>query len=895
MKKARRCIPLVGLVLLICFPGILAAQQTAGGKTTDLTDGASKKDDYRHYPMWNTSLPIEQRVNDLVSRLTLEEKVGQMLNAAPAIVRLGIPAYDWWNETLHGVARTPYHVTSYPQAIGMAATWDTAALYQMADYSATEGRAVHNKATSTGRNNERYMGLTYWTPNINIFRDPRWGRGQETYGEDPYLTAKLGAAFVRGLQGDDPKYLKAAACAKHFAVHSGPEPSRHADNFTPSAHDLWDTYLPAFHELIVNARVAGVMCAYNALNSQPCCANDLLMNDILRHQWKFDGYVTSDCWAIDDFFKYHKTHKDATSAAVDAIIHGTDVECGTSVYYSLVDAVKKGLLTEQQLDVSVKRLFTIRYRLGMFDPASQVKYAQTPESVLESPEHVAHALKMARESIVLLQNRDQLLPLSRTIRKIAVIGPNADNKIAVLGNYNGTPSHVVTLLEGIKKKLGPDAEVIYEKAVNYTNDTLLAYRDIAPLLSFNGEQGVQAQYYNNEKLSGEPVKSLIEKDIDHYWAEGQTPVPGLGTIHYSARYTTLLSAPKSETMNFEIEGDDGYRLYINDKMIVDAWQRNRWGARQFLLPVKKDSTYKIVIEFYQNEGNAGIRLKAGDRVKTDFTALAEKLKGVDAIIFAGGISPQLEGEEMPVQVPGFNGGDRTSIMLPQVQTELLQALQRGGKPVVFVMMTGSAIACPWENENIPAILNAWYGGQEAGTAIADVLFGDYNPSGRLPVTFYQSDKDLPAFGDYSMQGRTYRYFNGKALYPFGYGLSYSRFNYSQLNIPENTAQGTPLAVKAIVTNTGDRDGDEVVQLYVSHPGIAGAPVKALKGFRRVHLQRGETKALSFRLTPEELSLINEKGIAYQPKGKITISIGGRQPGTDHQSTSNVVSKTILIH
>ena len=850
--------------------------------------------DYKQFAMWDHALLLEQRVNDLVSRLTLQEKVGQMLNAAPAIARLGIPAYDWWNETLHGVARTPYHVTSYPQAIAMAATWDTAALYLMAAYSATEGRAVHNKATASGRNNERYMGLTYWTPNINIFRDPRWGRGQETYGEDPYLTAKLGAAFVRGLQGNDPNYLRAAACAKHFAVHSGPEPSRHADNFTPSAHDLWDTYLPAFRELVVNAGVAGVMCAYNAVDGQPCCANDMLMNDILRHQWKFKGYVTSDCWAIDDFFKYHKTHSDTTSAAVDAVIHGTDVECGTSVYHSLINAVRSGLLPEQQLDVAVRRLFTVRYRLGMFDPVSKVKYAQITDSVLESPEHSAHALKMARESVVLLKNHNSLLPLSRNMRKIAVIGPNADNKIAVLGNYNGTPSHVVTLLEGIKHKLGPRTEVLYEKAINYTDDTLLAYIDMAPMLSFNGKQGVQAEYFNNEKLAGEPVSTIMEKEIDHYWAEGQTPAPAVGTIHYSARYTTFLSAAKTETMNLEIGGDDGYRLYVNDKMILDAWLRNRWGARQFQLPVKKDSTYKIVIEFYQNEGNAAISLKAGNRVKTDFSALAERLKGVDAIIFAGGISPQLEGEEMPVQVPGFNGGDRTTIMLPQVQTALLQALQHTGKPVIFVMMTGSAIACPWENRNIPAILNAWYGGQAAGTAIADVLFGDYNPSGRLPVTFYMSDNDLPAFGDYSMQGRTYRYYKGRVLYPFGYGLSYSRFNYSKLSVPERIDRQAPLVVKASVTNTGDFDGDEVVQLYVSHPDVAGAPLSALKGFQRIYLRRGETRELSFRLGAEDLSLINEKGNAYQPKGKTIVSIGGGQPGIDHQATSNVVSKTVLI-
>ncbi|HRG92076.1 MAG TPA: glycoside hydrolase family 3 N-terminal domain-containing protein, partial [Chitinophagaceae bacterium] len=410
--------------------------------------------EYKSFPMWNPSVPFETRVNDVVSRLTLEEKVAQMLNATPAIPRLGIPAYDWWNEVLHGVARTPYKVTSYPQAIAMAATWDSMSLYKMADYSALEGRAIHNKSIALGKTGDRYVGLTYWTPNINIFRDPRWGRGQETYGEDPFLTAMMAKAFVRGLQGEDKKYLKAAACAKHFAVHSGPEPSRHSDNFDPSAYDLWDTYLPAFRELIVNANVAGVMCAYNAVNTQPCCANDQLMNDILRKQWKFSGYVTSDCWAVDDFYKYHKTHKDATTSAVDAVLHGTDVECGQTVYKTLLDAVKNGLIKESQLDISLRRLFMIRYRLGMFDPPEKVKYAQTPASVLESPAHKAHALKMAQQSVVLLKNENYTLPLKKSIRKIAVLGPNADNAIAVLGNYNGQPSQVVSALQGIRDKLG---------------------------------------------------------------------------------------------------------------------------------------------------------------------------------------------------------------------------------------------------------------------------------------------------------------------------------------------------------------------------------------------------------------------------------------------------------
>src|SRR6187401_470896 len=477
--------------------------------------------DYKSFPMWDTSLPIEVRVNDVVSRLTLEEKVKQMLNATPAIPRLGIPAYDWWNETLHGVARTPYRVTVFPQAIAMAATFDTNSLYTMADYASTEGRAVFNKANEQKRAGERYLGLTYWTPNINIFRDPRWGRGQETYGEDPFLTAMLGKSFVRGLQGNDPKYLKAAACAKHYAVHSGPEPSRHVDNFNPSTYDLWDTYLPAFKELITNANVEGVMCAYNTVNTQPCCANDLLMNDILRKQWKFTGYVTSDCWAIDDFFKYHKTHKDSVTAAVDGVVHGTDIECGTSVYYTLYNGVKSGLIKEEQLDVSLRRLFIIRYRLGMFDPPSMVKYAQTPASSLEAPEHKALALKMAQQSVVLLKNENNILPLKKTIKKIAVLGPNADNRISVLGNYNGTPSKVVSLLDGLKEKLGNGVEIIYEPAINFINDTMLAYEDVTDQYSFEGNKGFKAEYFNNRDLQATPVITKTESKIDNFWQEGQ--------------------------------------------------------------------------------------------------------------------------------------------------------------------------------------------------------------------------------------------------------------------------------------------------------------------------------------------------------------------------------------
>ncbi len=860
--------------------------------TAIFTFAISSAQEYKSFPMWNPALSVEERVNDVVSRLTLEEKVAQMLNAAPAVTHLGIPAYDWWNEVLHGVARTPYNVTAYPQAIGMAATWDTNSLKLMAHYSALEGRAVHNKATAQGRNNERYMGLTYWTPNINIFRDPRWGRGQETYGEDPFLTAKLGVAFVRGLQGDDDKYLKAAACAKHYAVHSGPEPSRHSDNFNPSAYDLWDTYLPAFKELIVDADVAGVMCAYNAVDKQPCCGNSQLMNDILRKQWKFNGYVTSDCWAIDDFFKYHKTHPDATSAAVDAVMHGTDLECGQTVYYTLVDAVKKGLITEQQIDISLKRLFTIRYRLGMFDPVAMVKYAQTPATVLEAPEHKAHALKMAQQSIVLLKNQN-LLPLKKTIKKIAVVGPNADNKIAVLGNYNGTPSRVVSVLDGIKEKLGAGVEVIYEKAINFTNDTLLTYSNYQQQYSWQGKQGIKATYYNNKELSGEPVAEKTEADIDNFWQEGSTVINNLRANDFSIRYSTDFKAPANETLSFEVEADDGYRFIVNDSIVINAWQRNRWGAGTYKLNTKKDSVYKIVLEYWQGGGKANVRLRTGQFIKTNFTQFTNRLKDVDAIIYVGGISPQLEGEEMPVNAPGFNGGDRTSILLPAVQTNLLKALHASGKPVVFVMMTGSAIATPWESENIPAIVNSWYAGQSAGTAIADVLFGDYNPAGRLPVTFYKSDNDLPGFLNYDMQGRTYRYFKGNALYPFGYGLSYTTFSYTNLQAPAQIATGKPIKVTATVTNTGNKDGEEVIQLYLQFPDVKGkAPLKVLKGFQRVVLKAGERKHIQFTLSATDLTLINEEGTTYTPKGKINISVGGGQPGVKNKTTSNTITKTV---
>ena len=852
--------------------------------------------DYKSFPMWNPALPMEQRVNDVVSRLTLEEKVKQMLNGTPAVPRLGILAFDWWNETLHGVARTPFRVTSYPQAIGMAATWDTTSIYSMADYSAMEGRAIQNLAIEQGRTKERYLGLTYWTPNINIFRDPRWGRGQETYGEDPFLTAMMGRAFVRGLQGEDPKYLKAAACAKHYAVHSGPEPSRHIDNFNPSAYDLWDTYLPAFKELITKANVEGVMCAYNAVNTQPCCANDLLMNDILRKQWKFTGYVTSDCWAIEDFFKYHKTHQDSVTAAVDGVMHGTDIECGTSVYYTLYNAVKQGLISEEQINISLRRLFTTRYKLGMFDPPSMVKFTDAPPSTLEAPAHKALALKMAQQSIVLLKNSNNTLPLKRTIKKIAVVGPNADNRVAVLGNYNGIPSKIVTVLDGIKEKVGKNVEVVFERGTTFVHDTLLVYADISKQFSWEGKQGFKAEYFNNRDLNGTPVSIANESAVDHSWQEGQILEGNMTATNFSARYTTNYTATADGSITFEADGDDGYKLIINGKDVINTWLRNRMGARTYKLQTRKDSVYKVVLEYFQGAGKANITLRAGNFEPTNYTNLVNRIKDADVIIYVGGISPQLEGEEMPVNAPGFNGGDRTTILLPAVQTDMMKTLNATGKPVIFVMMTGSAIATPWESENLPAILNAWYGGQSAGTAIADVLFGDYNPAGRLPVTFYKKDSDLPDFSDYSMKNRTYRYFKGETLYPFGYGLSYTNFTYRNLTIAAQLRKGVNAKVTAIVENTGKIDGEEVVQLYLAYPNLnAKSPLKALKGFQRIFLKSGERRIITFTLTPEQLSLVGENGQLYQPKGKVVISIGGGQPGVKNKTTSNVITGTTTIY
>ena len=835
------------------------------------------------YKFQDPNLPIDERVADLVSHLTIEEKISQMINTAPAIERLGIPEYNWWNEALHGIARSPYPATSYPQAMGLAATWNTDAVFLMADQISTEGRAIYHDSSRKGKPGI-FRGLTYWSPNINIFRDPRWGRGQETYGEDPYLTGAIGASFVRGLQGNDPNYLKSSACAKHYAVHSGPEWNRHTYNAEVSNFDLWDTYLPAFKRLIVDEGVTGVMCAYNAFFGQPCCGSDILMMDILKNQWKFDGYVTSDCGGINDFFRTHKTHPDAAAASAAAVLHGTDCECGNGAYLALAEALTNGLITEADIDVSLKRLFKIRFRLGMFDPDDKVPYASIPTSVLESPEHKAHALKMAHESIVLLKN-DNILPLNKDkIKKIAVVGPNADSESVLLANYYGKPTEVTTVLEGIKAKVGSAVEVIYEKGVNLTDDLIFvsSYKD--GLFTYNGSQGFMASYYQNTSREGKPGLKRVEKKLDYKWGDGEDIDNGIIARRMSATWTTVYTPAESGEVCFELKADDYAELYI------DGVKQEKVGVINSYYPLnaEKGKSYKLDINYRQNADNGEIFFDMGTLKRANIKDVAASVKDADVIIFAGGISAGIEGEEMSVEIDGFKKGDRTSIDLPAIQKDLLKELKATGKPVVFVLMTGSAIGLEWESQNIPAIINAWYGGQAAGQAIANVLFGDYNPAGRLPVTFYRSVEDLPDFEDYSMENRTYRYFKGNVIYPFGYGLSYTTFNYENLNVVIN-ADGS-LKATAVLTNTGKFDGDEVVQIYLSNKRDFTTPIHALKGFKRVHLKAGETKTIEFILTKEELSVVNPSGELTPMKGEIEVSLGGGQPSNVLLSNKQCVQK-----
>lgn len=846
-------------------------------------------------PYKNPALRVEERASDLVARMTLEEKTSQMMNSAPAIERLDIPAYDWWNECLHGVARAGL-ATVFPQAIGLAATFDRDAMLATAQVISDEARAKYHRAVSqNSKAIPQYYGLTFWTPNINIFRDPRWGRGQETYGEDPYLTGAMGVEFVKGLQGNNDTYFKLIATAKHYAVHSGPEYNRHTFDSRPALYDLRDTYLTAFEKLIKTGNVYSVMCAYNRFEGEPCCGSDELLVDILRNQWGFEGYVVSDCGAINNFYHSHKTSRDAAQASADAVLAGTDLECGGS-YRALLEAVKRGDILEEDIDVSLRRLFIARMKLGMFDPDSLVPYSRIPYAVVGSEKSRQQSLEMARKSIVLLKNEQQTLPLKKNLKTIAVVGPNADNPTCLLANYNGSPSYIVTPLEGIRRKVGSRTKLIYDPAVGLTDDTVSVPLDISRQLKADGKYGYKMEFFNNRSFEGAPLHSAHVKEIDFFGARQHQQMAGMQSGKYAVRWTSVYTPAKDGSVYFEITGDDsGFRLFVNERNVVNRFNYQEARVEHYRLDVRAGEKYSLRFEFYQENEGGGVSLATVDRRRSDPAALKEKLRPADVIVFIGGISPSLEGEEMPVSVPGFNKGDRLSINLPAVQTEMLKTLRETGKPIVFVMLTGSALAIRWENDHLPAIVNAWYGGQDAGTALADVLFGDYNPAGRLPVTFYAGDEDLPDYEDYSMRNRTYRYFTGKPLYGFGHGLSYTEFAYSDLQVPESISVGEDAAVGVTVSNKGDRDGEEVVQLYLSFPDLkTTAPLRSLQGFQRILLKAGESRRVEFKLTPENMSVIDALVQRSIIPGRIRISAGGCQPGDTTDEKQKTIQKESLL-
>lgn len=826
--------------------------------------------------------PLQTRVDDLVRRMTLPEKISQMQDVAPAIERLQVPAYNWWNEGLHGVARAGY-ATVFPQAIGLAATWDDDLMFRVADVISTEARAKYNDGVAHGNRN-RYFGLTFWSPNINIFRDPRWGRGQETYGEDPYLTGRMGVAFVRGLQGDDPKYFKTISTPKHYAVHSGPEVLRHTFNVPVTAHDLADTYLPAFRATVVEAHAQSVMCAYNAVLGAPACASDVLYN-ALRKQWGFDGYVVSDCGAIDDIFRGHRYVMTIEQAAALAVKAGTDLSCGNEYTY-LLGAVHNRLLSEADIDQAVRRLMRARFQLGMFDPADKVPYAKIPISENNSEEHRQLALQAARESIVLLKNANDFLPLKSRYKRITVVGPDADSLDILLGNYNGTPLHPVTPLAGIRKRFG-DANV------TYIPGSLLSETSATPVPE-SALRGVRAEYFTNTTLAGAPALTRKDSALKYdFTAPPKEIASAQGS--FSVRWTGQLIPSQTAEYRLGFAGRDGVRIYLDGALLIDNWDRR--PARTLTAPVQllAGHSYRIVVEHYQLRDDASAELVWAPPEL--LSAAVQAARAADVVIAFAGISPQLEGEEMTdVSAPGFFGGDRVDLELPRPQQEMLEAVAATGRPLIVVLLNGSALAVNWAQAHASAILDAWYPGEEGGTAIADVIAGDYNPAGRLPLTFYKSIAQLPPFGSYSMAGRTYRYFRGEPLYRFGDGLSFSRFEYSNLHV--STLQpmaGQPLEVTVTVRNAGQLAGDEVVELYldraVSSPGM---PFRTLQGFRRIHLNAGESKQVKFALEPRQLAFVDDAGNLVETPGQYTISVGGGQPDRAAISSGSVVQREISI-
>jgi beta-glucosidase len=861
-------------------------------------------------PYLDPSLPKEQRAADLVGRMTLEEKVSEMMNSSAAIPRLNVPAYDWWNEGLHGVARSGY-ATMFPQAIGMAATWDAPLIKDLATVISTEARAKNNEALRHD-NHSIYYGLTFWSPNINIFRDPRWGRGQETYGEDPYLTATLGVNFVEGMQGSDPNYYRVIATPKHFAVHSGPESDRHKFNVDPSPHDLWDTYLPAFRATIVDAKADSIMCAYNAVEGQPACGSDLLLQTILRGYWNFQGFVTSDCGAVDDFWHKdgHHTSTDSAHASAAGLLHGTDTNCGRS-YVTLADAVKQGLISEADIDVSLRRLFLARMKLGLFDPPNKVPYTSIPFSDVNSPAHQALALEVADKAMVLLKN-DGILPLrAGKYKTIAVIGPNAASLAAMEGNYNGVPRDPVMPVDALKAAL-PGVHVEYAQGSPYAEGIVLpAPRSLFRPAADSKKEGLQAEYFAGGSFDGKPVISRIDPQLDFDWTS-VSPLPGNAADGFAVRWTGVMVAPAPGKYDFTLRlgrcrlcgGRDSVSVLIDGKEVASVVnaspapgqgfahingttgmvaEPHPTGPPHFTLDFNNGQPKAIKIEMTRSSSimGGGISMDWQPPTGVMLQQAVDAAKNADLVVAMVGLSPNLEGEEMPVHVEGFSGGDRTDIKLPAPQEALLEQVAATGKPMVVVLLNGSALAVNWAQEHANAILDAWYPGEAGGKAIADTLTGKNNPAGRLPVTFYTSLDELPAFTDYAMQNRTYRYFKGKPLYEFGYGLSYTKFSYSHVRLSTETVQaGDTLTVTVDVSNTGKMAGDEVAELYLMppHEGNGGlSPNLQLDGFTRIHLAAGETKAVTFKLTPRQLSEVDVNGVRAVQPGKYMLAVGGSQP------------------
>ena len=827
------------------------------------------------FPFRNTSLPIEERVNDLVSRMTLKEKADQLLYTAPAIPRLGVPAYNWWNEALHGVARAGY-ATVFPQSITIANSWDEGLMYNVANAISDEARAKYHEFQRRGKTGI-YQGLTFWSPNINIFRDPRWGRGHETYGEDPFLTGRMGYEFVRGMQGDDPRYLKAVATAKHFAVHSGPEPLRHEFNAKVSEVDLRETYLPAFRTLIVDAGAYSVMGAYNMFRDFPCCANPILYG-ILRNEWGFKGYIVSDCWAVSDFWKFQKFSKDAAESAAAAVKAGTDLECGVD-YKELMTAFERGLIAEADLDIAVKRIFTARFKLGMFDPDEMVPYAQIPFFVNCSDYNNGLARVAAQKSVVLLKNSGNILPLSKDLKTIAVIGPNADNFESLVGNYNGIPKDPVTILRGVTDKVKPETSILYAEGSDLAdgvhNLTVIPSRYLqAP----DGREGALGEYFNNRDMKGEPVFTRIDDQINFYW-EHLSPRADMPDDNFGVKWTTYLIPPETGTYYLGGWGSSGYEVLLEGKRIISERNEHHAFHKEYRVEFEAGKRYKVEVLYKNYAGDADMKLLWATPRKDMLEKAVSAASRADAVILVLGLSQRLEGEEMPIRLDGFSGGDRTNLNLPSVQEKLLDAVVATGKPVIVVLTNGGALSVNRAHEKASAIILAGYGGQQGGNAVADVLFGDYNPAGRLPVTYYKSIDQIPAFENYDMAGKTYRFFNGDPLYPFGFGLSYSTFKYSNLIVPEQSVAGEKVKISVTVTNTGKVAGDEVVQLYLTdEKATTPRPVRQLEGFRRISLNPGESQEVEFTLEPRQFSIINKKEKRVIEPGYFTINAGGKQPG-----------------